>query len=152
FSEYEVQRVLHAYENCITIDIHCAPEGHWSTHFLAKESFSKLCRVTVNPDDKIEITPGISTFVLYLSQFLSSTAIEDLLEPSDIVGNIRFSRPTLYVFPGGQGDSALFGVNGFNMLVDGGYNYKACFWDFTRHLDRLDAVLITRLNSSNLMG
>jgi len=40
----------------------------------------------------------------------------NLLESSDVVGNIRFSHPTLYVFPGGQGDAALFGINGFNML------------------------------------
>ncbi|CAL4059906.1 unnamed protein product, partial [Meganyctiphanes norvegica] len=152
FSEYDVQRVLHAYENCITIDIHCASEGPWTTQTLADESFSKLCRVTVSPEDKIETTSGISNFIIYLSNFLVMHPTESLLEPSDIVGNIRFSRPTLYVFPGGQGDSALFGVNGFNMLVDGGYNYKACFWDFTRHLDRLDAVLVTRLNSSNTMG
>lgn len=37
---------------------------------------------------------------------------------------------------GGQGDAALFGINGFNMLLDGGYSRKACFWDFVRHLDR----------------
>lgn len=42
--------------------------------------------------------------------------LNSLLECSDIVGNIRFSHPTLYVFPGGQGDAALFGINGFNML------------------------------------
>lgn len=68
------------------------------------------------------------------------------------VGNIRFSHPTLYVFPGGQGDAALFGINGFNMLVDGGFSRKACFWDFARHLDRLDAVLMTRLNNGNVQG
>lgn len=42
--------------------------------------------------------------------------LHSLLESSEVVGNIRFSHPTLYVFPGGQGDSALFGINGFNML------------------------------------
>lgn len=42
--------------------------------------------------------------------------LNSLLESSEVVGNIRFSHPTLYVFPGGQGDSALFGINGFNML------------------------------------
>merc|ERR1712058_130962 len=57
-----------------------------------------------------------------------------------------------YVFPGGQGDSALFGINGFNMLIDGGFSRKACFWDFTRHLDRLDAILITRLSDENTQG
>lgn len=43
-------------------------------------------------------------------------SLNDLMEASDVVGNIRFSHPTLYVFPGGQGDAALFGINGFNML------------------------------------
>ena len=76
----------------------------------------------------------------------------NLLESSEVVGNIRFSHPTLYVFPGGQGDAALFGINGFNMLIDGGFGRKACFWDFVRHLDRLDAVLMTRLNNSNICG
>nr|XP_023013573.1 microtubule-associated protein futsch [Leptinotarsa decemlineata] len=50
------------------------------------------------------------------------------------------------------GDAALFGINGFNMLLDGGFSRKACFWDFVRHLDRLDAVLMTRLNNSNVGG
>lgn len=48
------------------------------------------------------------------------TSLRELLETSDVVGNIRFTHPTLYVFPGGQGDAALFGINGFNML--GGYS------------------------------
>lgn len=52
----------------------------------------------------------------YLSPIVVPTEITDLLESSDVVGNIRFSHPTLYVFPGGQGDAALFGINGFNML------------------------------------
>lgn len=52
----------------------------------------------------------------YLSPMLVPASLTDLLESSDVVGNIRFSHPTLYVFPGGQGDAALFGINGFNML------------------------------------
>lgn len=36
--------------------------------------------------------------------------------------------------------------------VDGGFNRKACFWNFARHLDRLDAVLMTRINNSNIQG
>lgn len=47
---------------------------------------------------------------------VSPASLHELLETSDVVGNIRFSHPTLYVFPGGQGDAALFGINGFNML------------------------------------
>lgn len=36
--------------------------------------------------------------------------------------------------------------------MDGGFNRKSCFWDFTRHLDRLDAVLMTRINNANIQG
>ncbi|KAF2902506.1 hypothetical protein ILUMI_03680 [Ignelater luminosus] len=151
FQEIEVQRVLRAYDNTITLDIHCSPEGDWTR--LPKESFTKNCKVRINPDDVLTSgSPSIVNFLNYISPFLVPTDIETLLESSDVVGNIRFSHPTLYVFPGGQGDAALFGINGFNMLVDGGFARKACFWDFVRHLDRLDAVLLTRLNNSNVNG
>ncbi|XP_066246626.1 microtubule-associated protein futsch-like [Euwallacea similis] len=151
FQEIEVQRVIHAYENGISIDLHCASEGEWTR--LSKESFAKSCKVRVNPTDVLTTgSPSISGFAKYLEPFLVPTLLEDILESSDVVGNIRFSRPTLYVFPGGQGDAALFGINGFNMLLDGGYSRKACFWDFVRHLDRLDAVLMTRLNNSSVCG
>ncbi|KAG8326145.1 Methionine aminopeptidase 1B, chloroplastic [Homalodisca vitripennis] len=152
FQETEVQRVLRAYENSVTVDIHCAPEGEWSTARLRRESFTKLCKVRVNPDDSPSPAANIQQFVDYLAPFVRPASVEQLLEPSDVVGNIRFSHPTLYVFPGGQGDAALFGINGFNMLVDGGFARKACFWDFARHLDRLDAVLMTRINNSNVNG
>ena len=91
-------------------------------------------------------------FFFFLEPFLVPQSIQQQLPPSDVVGNIRFSHPTLYVFPGGQGDSALFGINGFNLLVDGGFSRKACFWDFSRHLDRLDAILITRISDDNAGG
>ncbi|KAF5300794.1 hypothetical protein FQR65_LT09097 [Abscondita terminalis] len=151
FQEIEVQRILRAYDNTISLDIHCSTEGDWSR--LSKEPFTKNSKLRVNPDDVLTSgSPAIVNFLNYISPFLIPTDIEMLLESSDVVGNIRFSHPTLYVFPGGQGDAALFGINGFNMLVDGGFGRKACFWDFVRHLDRLDAVLLTRLNNSNVNG
>lgn len=58
---------------------------------------------------------------------LVPASLTDLLESSDVVGNIRFSHPTLYVFPGGQGDAALFGINGFNMLGKFFILYKYIF-------------------------
>ncbi|XP_014207442.1 microtubule-associated protein futsch [Copidosoma floridanum] len=153
FSEHEVQRVLRAYENSVTVDIHCAGVGDWSTSRLSKELCTKACRVRVNPGDVLTAgVPAITSFINYIGQYLIAQTLDQLMEPSDVVGNIRFSHPTLYVFPGGQGDAALFGINGFNMLVDGGFARKACFWDFARHLDRLDAVLITRINNSNVGG
>ncbi|XP_025265656.1 LOW QUALITY PROTEIN: microtubule-associated protein futsch [Camponotus floridanus] len=153
FSEHEVQRVLRAYENSVTVDIHCAGIGDWTTSRLSKEACCRFCRVRVNPDDVLTAgMPAITSFTNYIGQYLVPQTLDQLMEPSDVVGNIRFSHPTLYVFPGGQGDAALFGINGFNMLVDGGFARKACFWDFTRHLDRLDAVLVTRINNSNIGG
>lgn len=133
------------------MDIHCSLEGNWSD--LPKEIFGKSCKIRLNPVDVLNSgSPSITNFLKYLSPFIVPTELEATLESSDVVGNIRFSHPTLYVFPGGQGDAALFGINGFNMLLDGGYSRKACFWDFVRHLDRLDAVLYTRLNNNNVSG
>uniref|UniRef100_A0A1I8N0Y2 Microtubule-associated protein futsch n=1 Tax=Musca domestica TaxID=7370 RepID=A0A1I8N0Y2_MUSDO len=151
FQEHDVQRVIRAYADTITMNIHCADAGLW--HTLPDKSYARLCKIRINPVDVLDTSSeSINAFIDYLAPMLVPTSIRELLETSDVVGNIRFTHPTLYVFPGGQGDAALFGINGFNMLVDGGFNRKACFWDFVRHLDRLDAVLMTRLNNSNIQG
>lgn len=145
--------MIRAYEKTVKIDICCISEGTWNQSRINQEPFTRICQVEINPSDKI--SPGnvaVREFVDYLERFISPTSIQELLEPSDIVGNIRFTHPTLYVFPGGEGDAALFGINGFNMLVDGGFSRKACFWNFVRHLDRLDGVLLTRINNSNMGG
>ena len=78
--------------------------------------------------------------------------LNQLLQSTDVVGNISFSRPTLYIFPACQGDSALFSISGFNLLINGGFSRRACFWDFTRHLGRIDAALMTHLGTDNLYG
>lgn len=151
FQELEVQRVIRAYDNGISVDIHCSPEGDWTR--VPKEPFAKNCKVRLNPVDVLPSSSlAIADFLNYITPYLVPLDIVTALESSEVVGNIRFSHPTLYVFPGGQGDAALFGINGFNMLLDGGFSRKACFWDFVRHLDRLDAVLLTRLNNSNVSG
>merc|ERR1711972_1218482 len=152
FEEYDVQRVIRSYENSISINVHCCQEGEWKQDKIRQQQFAKLCQIEVNPDSEMKESNSIAEFVSYLEPFLQPQSIQERLPPSEVVGNIRFSHPTLYVFPGGQGDSALFGINGFNMLIDGGFSRKACFWDFTRHLDRLDAILITRLNDENTQG
>merc|ERR1739848_681231 len=152
FEEYDVQRVIRSYENSISIHVHCCEEGEWKQDKIQHQSFAKLCKLEINPIAVVEEFKPITNFISYLEPFLQPQSIQERLPPSDVVGNIRFSHPTLYVFPGGQGDSALFGINGFYMLIDGGFSRKACFWDFTRHLDRLDAILITRLNDENTQG
>merc|ERR1712170_146512 len=152
FEEYDVQRVMRSYENSISIHVHCCEEGEWKQDKLQNQSFAKLCKIEINPSAVIEESNAIENFISYLEPFLQPQSIQERLPPSDVVGNIRFSHPTLYVFPGGQGDSALIGINGFNMLIDGGFSRKACFWDFTRHLDRLDAILVTRMSDENTQG
>jgi microtubule-associated protein 1 len=127
-------------------------EGDWNEEKIAKQNIGKILKVKVNPTEKIEEFNGILQFTAYLSYFIKVRSTKDLLQASDVVGNIRFSRPTLYIFPGREGDSALFGISGFNLLINGGYSRKACFWDFTRHLDRIDAVLMTHLGTDNLFG
>merc|ERR1712032_674280 len=152
FEEYDVQRVIRSYENSISISVHCCQEGEWKQEKIQQQPFAKLCQVEVNPDLQMSESEAVSQFITYMEPFLQPQSIQERLPPSDVVGNIRFSHPTLYVFPGGQGDSALFGINGFNMLIDGGFSRKACFWDFTRHLDRLDAILVTRMSDENTQG
>merc|ERR1711892_1292047 len=152
FEEYDVQRVIRSYENSISINVHCCQEGEGKQDKIRQQPFAKLCQIEVNPNSEMKESNSVAEFISYLEPFLQPQSIQERLPPSDVVGNIRFSHPTLYVFPGGQGDSALFGINGFNMLIDGGFSRKACFWDFTRHLDRLDAILITRLSDENTQG
>ncbi|KAM3958511.1 microtubule-associated protein futsch [Aphomia sociella] len=153
YQENEVQRVIRAYENSISIDVHCSTSGGGEWAKLPEMPFVKYCKIRVNPTDILDSgSQAIKDFIAYLDPYIVPASLDQLLVSSDVVGNIRFSHPTLYVFPGGQGDAALFGINGFNMLVDGGFSRKACWWDFARHLDRLDAVLFTRLNNCSVSG
>lgn len=74
------------------------------------------------------------------------------LEPPSSGGFLKLSKPCCYIFPGGRGDSALFAVNGFNILIDGGSEQKSCFWKLVRHLDRIDSVILTHIGADNLPG
>ncbi|XP_022179483.1 microtubule-associated protein futsch isoform X2 [Myzus persicae] len=143
----EAQRTIRLHENQIRIELHCSADADWNQVGRVKGT-----RFLLNPPEKIVENGSIESIVRWLCDKIEVAELDILLEGSQVVGNIRFSRPTLYVFPAGQGDSALFGINGFNMLIDGGAGRNSCFWGFARHLDRLDAVLLTRLNSSNLEG
>ncbi|XP_060555499.1 microtubule-associated protein futsch-like isoform X2 [Ruditapes philippinarum] len=151
FKDQDVGNAVRQQEGS-SLHIVTGSEGDWSNGHIAKNDFSKLLNVKLNPTDKLENLHGVLQFAAYISNFVRVRQLNELLQSSDVVGNIRFSRPTLYIFPGCQGDSALFGISGFNLLVNGGYSRKACFWDFTRHLDRIDAALMTHLGTDNLYG
>ena len=127
--------------------------GEWKADSLKKLDIFKNTVITVSTDEKaIDNVHGLLQFTAYIASFINAKTSEDLLRTSDVVGNIRFNKPTLYIFPGSEGDSSLFGVSGFNLLINGGYSRKACFWDLTRHLDRIDSFLMTHLGTDNVFG
>ncbi|KAK5874415.1 hypothetical protein PBY51_019359 [Eleginops maclovinus] len=95
---------------------------------------------------------GVTEFTEYVSETVDVPSSFDLLEPPTSGGFLKLSKPCCYIFPGGRGDSALFAVNGFNILVDGGSDRKSCFWKLVRHLDRIDSVLLTHIGADNLPG
>ncbi|GFO14676.1 microtubule-associated protein futsch-like [Plakobranchus ocellatus] len=126
-------------------------DSSWGSAISRADATNNL-RIQLNPPSRLENVHGVVQFLAYVSSFIKVVPISSLLQASEQFGNISFTRPTLYIFPGCQGDSALFGISGFNLLVNGGYNRRACFWDFARHLDRVDAMLMTHLDSDNLFG
>ncbi|XP_029946223.1 microtubule-associated protein 1A isoform X1 [Salarias fasciatus] len=95
---------------------------------------------------------GVTEFTEYVSETVDVPSPFELLEPPTSGGFLKLSKPCCYIFPGGRGDSALFAVNGFNILVDGGSDRKSCFWKLVRHLDRIDSVLLTHIGADNLPG
>ena len=95
---------------------------------------------------------ALGEFTSLISGTLSPPSPFDLLPPPTTVGFLKLSRPCCYVFPAGRGDCAFFAVNGFTVLMDGGSDSQACFWKLVRHLDRVDAVLITHVGTENLPG
>ncbi|XP_067105030.1 microtubule-associated protein 1A isoform X1 [Osmerus mordax] len=95
---------------------------------------------------------GVTEFTEYVSETVDVPSPFDLLEPPTSGGFLKLSKPCCYIFPGGRGDSALFAVNGFNILVDGGSERRSCFWKLVRHLDRIDSVLLTHIGADNLPG
>lgn len=52
FLSNDVQRVLRAYPDTISMDIHCAQLGHWSS--LPDKNFTKLCKIRINPVDILD--------------------------------------------------------------------------------------------------
>ncbi|KAM6973364.1 microtubule-associated protein 1A-like [Aplochiton taeniatus] len=94
----------------------------------------------------------VTEFTEYISETVDVPSPFDLLEPPTSGGFLKLSKPCCYIFPGGRGDSALFAVNGFNILVDGGSERRSCFWKLVRHLDRIDSVLLTHIGADNIPG
>ena len=88
---------MRAYENSITVDLHCVDEGEWSQERLLREQFSEFCRVKLNParksddeDAKQSASAPVAAFADFVAPFLVPQSVQQALPPSDVVGNIRF--------------------------------------------------------------
>uniref|UniRef100_A0A915ABN5 Microtubule-associated protein futsch n=1 Tax=Parascaris univalens TaxID=6257 RepID=A0A915ABN5_PARUN len=75
-----------------------------------------------------------------------------MLPAGHSVGSIRSRRPVVYIFTGGNEDAALFTVNGFSLLLDGGDQRQIPYWNLIRNYDKVSAVVATRMSPSSLTG
>ena len=111
-----------------------------------------MLQLRLNPPVQLPASEGLREFLEYVAESLEPLSPFELLEPPASVGFLRLARPCCYIFPGGLGDAAFFAVNGFTVLVNGGSNPKSSFWKLVRHLDRVDAVLVTHAGADSLPG
>uniref|UniRef100_A0A3B3Z8W6 Microtubule-associated protein 1Sb n=1 Tax=Periophthalmus magnuspinnatus TaxID=409849 RepID=A0A3B3Z8W6_9GOBI len=131
------------------LTLSCPNIGHWRQTLLELQGPFSL---HINPPQIHPVLDAMGDFSSLVSSTVSPVSPFDLLPPPSTVGFLKLSRPCCYVFPAGRGDCAFFAVNGFTVLVDGGSESQACFWKLVRHLDRVDAVLLTHVGTENLPG
>ena len=94
-----------------------------------------------------------SEFLQGLDNCLNEKRIDTLMETGKLTGTLRINKPLLYIFPSRQGDSAYFTLNGYSILINGGYDrVKPCFWTFVNMLAQIDSILITHSDSDALGG
>ncbi|XP_051919785.1 microtubule-associated protein 1B isoform X1 [Hippocampus zosterae] len=136
------------------LTVSCQGDGGWSSLGQSQEQhlFQNILEYRLNPEPHLPDMEGVKAFAEYVSETVDVPSPFELLEPPTSGGFLKLSKPCCYIFPGGRGDSALFAVNGFNILVDGGSDKKSCFWKLVRHLDRIDSVLLTHIGADNLPG
>lgn len=136
------------------LTVSCQGDGGWSSLGQSQEwqPLLNILEYRLNPEPNLPNMDGVTEFTEYVSETVDVPSPFELLEPPTSGGFLKLSKPCCYIFPGGRGDSALFAVNGFNILVDGGSERKSCFWKLVRHLDRIDSVLITHIGADNLPG
>ncbi|XP_049452384.1 microtubule-associated protein 1S-like [Epinephelus fuscoguttatus] len=135
-----------------SLTLSCPNIGQWRNTLLGNQPLQGPFTLHINPPEVLPAMEALGEFTSLISGTLSPPSPFDLLPPPTTVGFLKLSRPCCYVFPAGRGDCAFFAVNGFTVLVDGGSDSQACFWKLVRHLDRVDAVLLTHIGTENLPG
>ncbi|XP_063456076.1 microtubule-associated protein 1S isoform X2 [Pan paniscus] len=136
------------------LTITCPTFGDWAQLAPAVPGLQGALRLQLrlNPPAQLPNSEGLCEFLEYVAESLEPPSPFELLEPPTSGGFLRLGRPCCYIFPGGLGDAAFFAVNGFTVLVNGGSNPKSSFWKLVRHLDRVDAVLVTHPGADSLPG
>ncbi|XP_024113478.1 microtubule-associated protein 1B [Oryzias melastigma] len=154
FTDQEIGELLSTIHpaNKANLTLSCPEQGDWKDSSLDKHNLQDFINMKINSTLILPEMEGLSEFTEYLSESVEIPSPFDLLEPPTSGGFLKLSKPCCYIFPGGRGDSALFAVNGFNMLINGGSDRKSCFWKLVRHLDRVDSILLTHIGNDNLPG
>ncbi|XP_077354482.1 microtubule-associated protein 1B isoform X2 [Festucalex cinctus] len=154
FTDQEIGELLSTIhpENKANLTLSCPDQGDWKNSNLDKHNLQDFINMKLNSALILPEMEGLSEFTEYLSESVEILTPFDMLEPPASGGFLKLSKPCCYIFPGGRGDSALFAVNGFNMLINGGSDRKSCFWKLVRHLDRVDSILLTHVGDDNLPG
>ncbi|NWQ91697.1 MAP1B protein, partial [Burhinus bistriatus] len=154
FTDQEIGELLSTTHpaNKASLTLFCPEEGDWKNSNLDKHNLQDFINIKLNSASILPEMEGLSEFKEYLSESVEVPSPFDILEPPTSGGFLKLSKPCCYIFPGGRGDSALFAVNGFNMLINGGSERKSCFWKLIRHLDRVDSILLTHIGDDNLPG
>ncbi|MCI4394496.1 hypothetical protein PGIGA_G00169390 [Pangasianodon gigas] len=154
FTDQEIGELLSTIHpaNKARLTVSCPKHGDWKNSNLDKHSLQDFININLNSVIILPEMEGLSEFTEYLSESVEIPSPFDMLEPPSSGGFLKLSKPCCYIFPGGRGDSALFAVNGFNMLVNGGSDRKSCFWKLVRHLDRIDSILLTHIGDDSLPG
>ncbi|CAL9686924.1 unnamed protein product [Knipowitschia caucasica] len=133
----------------LRLTLSCPNIGHWRQTLVELQGPYSLF---INPPEVHPTMDATGDFGALVSSTIPPISTFELLPPPSTVGFLKLSRPCCYVFPAGRGDCAFFAVNGFTILVDGGSETQACFWKLVRHLDRVDALLLTHVGTENLPG
>ncbi|KAM6156359.1 microtubule-associated protein 1B [Erethizon dorsatum] len=154
FTDQEIGELLSTTHpaNKASLTLFCPEEGDWKNSNLDRHNLQDFINIKLNSACILPEMEGLSEFTEYLSESVEVPSPFDILEPPTSGGFLKLSKPCCYIFPGGRGDSALFAVNGFNMLINGGSERKSCFWKLIRHLDRVDSILLTHIGDDNLPG
>jgi len=109
--------------------------------------------VVLNPELRSAPSPVFDSFVEQLSRRIGVVEGGSLLGETGNVGSVYFSRPTVYVFPAGDGGSSLFfGILDLSVVCDAGVGRRPAFWDFVRHLANVDVLIGTHAGADNILG